>query len=94
MTPERQFCLVDSRWNESVLNFVDLGEPTHTLVPCRMSKPLPLRNQCKGWFDPTELCRGFWIFIYFSLLEPLRPQWMILHRWHEPQAGMRGVSIN
>ena len=31
----------------------DLGEPTHTLVPCWMPKPLPPRNQCTGWFAPT-----------------------------------------
>ena len=31
----------------------DLGEPTHTLVPCWMPKPLPPRNQCKGWLAPA-----------------------------------------
>ena len=31
----------------------DLGEPTHTLVPCWMPKPLPPRNRCTGWFAPT-----------------------------------------
>ena len=25
---------------------IDMGEPTHTLVPCWIPKPLPLRNQC------------------------------------------------
>ena len=38
-------CTTCSRW--------DLGEPTHTLVPCWMSKPLPSRNRCTGWFAPT-----------------------------------------
>ena len=32
---------------------MDLGEPTHTLVPCWMPKPLPPRNQCAGWFAPA-----------------------------------------
>jgi hypothetical protein len=32
---------------------MDLGEPTHILVPCWMSKPLPPRNQCMGWFAPA-----------------------------------------
>ena len=31
----------------------DLGEPTHTLVPCWMPKPLPTRNQCMGSFTPA-----------------------------------------
>ena len=31
----------------------DMGEPTHTLGPCWMSKPLPPRNQCTGWFAPV-----------------------------------------
>ena len=34
---------------------VDLGEPTHTLVPCWMPKPLPPRHQCTGWFAPTQM---------------------------------------
>ena len=32
----------------------DLDEPTHTLVPYWMPKPLPPRNQCTGWFAPTH----------------------------------------
>ena len=32
---------------------MDFGEPTHTLVPCWMPKPLPPRNQCTGWFAPA-----------------------------------------
>ena len=32
---------------------VDLGEPTHTLVPCWMPKPLSSRNQCTGCFVPS-----------------------------------------
>ena len=32
---------------------LDLGEPTHTLVPCWMPKPLPTRNQCMGGFAPA-----------------------------------------
>jgi hypothetical protein len=36
-----------------VLINMDLGEPTHTLVPCWMPKPLPPRNQYTGWFAPT-----------------------------------------
>ena len=31
----------------------DLGEPTHTLIPCWMSKPLPPRNECTGCFAPS-----------------------------------------
>jgi hypothetical protein len=31
----------------------DLGEPTHTLIPCWMHKSLPQRNQCMGWFAPA-----------------------------------------
>ena len=30
----------------------NLGEPTHTLVPCWMPKPLPRRNECTGCFAP------------------------------------------
>jgi hypothetical protein len=33
----------------------DLGEPTHTLIPCWMSKPLPPRIQCTGWFAPATM---------------------------------------
>ena len=33
----------------------DLGEPTHTLVPCWMPKPLPPRNQCMVG-SPHPLC--------------------------------------
>ncbi len=38
----------------------DLGEPTHTLVPCWMPKPLPPRNQCTGCFAPAmdSGCQG------------------------------------
>ena len=32
---------------------MDLGEKTHTLIPCWMPKPLPSKNQCTGWFAPT-----------------------------------------
>jgi hypothetical protein len=32
----------------------DLGKPTHTLVLCRMLKPLPSRNQCTDWFTHME----------------------------------------
>ena len=33
----------------------DLGEPTRTLVPCWMPKPLPPKNQCTDWFaQPTQ----------------------------------------
>ena len=35
---------------------VDLGEPTHTLIPCGMPKQLPPRNQCTGWFAPALCC--------------------------------------
>ena len=31
----------------------ELSEPTHTLVPCWMPKPLPPRNQCTGCFAPA-----------------------------------------
>ena len=31
----------------------NLGEPTHTLVPCWMPKPLPPRNQCTCCFAPS-----------------------------------------
>ena len=37
---------------------LDLGEPTHTLVPCWMLKPLPPRNRCTGWFAPTMGAAG------------------------------------
>ena len=30
--------------------------PTHTLVPCWMSKPLRPRNQCTSCFAPTQSC--------------------------------------
>ena len=30
-----------------------LDEPTRTLVPCWMPKPLPPRNQWRGWFAPA-----------------------------------------
>ena len=33
----------------------ELGEPTHTLVPCWMPRPLPPRNQCAGCFAPAVL---------------------------------------
>ena len=32
---------------------VDLGEPTHTLIPCWMHDPLPPTNQCTGCFAPA-----------------------------------------
>ena len=34
---------------------LDLGEPTHTLVPCWMPKPLPPRDQWMGWFAPAQM---------------------------------------
>jgi hypothetical protein len=37
-----------------VPNEEDLGVPTHTLVPCWTPKPLPPRNQCTGWYAPTN----------------------------------------
>ena len=37
------------------------SEPTHTLVPCRMPKPLPPRNQCTGCFAPAGLARD-WVW--------------------------------
>ena len=37
-----------------MFEFNNLGEPTHTLVPCWMPKPLPLRNKCTGWFLQAE----------------------------------------
>ena len=36
----------------------NLGEPTHTHVPCWMPKPLPSRTQCTSWFAPT-VTRGY-----------------------------------
>lgn len=38
------------------MTFDDLGEPTHTLVPCWMPEPLPPRNQCTSCFAPAD-CR-------------------------------------
>ena len=35
---------------------VGLGEPPHTLVPRWMPRPLPPRNQCKGWSASTVSC--------------------------------------
>lgn len=35
---------------------VDLGELTHTRVPCGMSKLLPPMNQCTSWCAPTLYC--------------------------------------
>ena len=32
---------------------LDLGEPTHTLAPCWMPKPLPPRNECTCCFAPA-----------------------------------------
>ena len=33
--------------------WVDLGEPTHTLVPCWMPKALPPMSKCTGCFAAT-----------------------------------------
>ena len=37
--------------------FLDLGEPTHTLIPW-MPKPLPPRNQCTGWFALASILKS------------------------------------
>ena len=37
---------------------MDLGKPTHRLVPCWIPKPSPPRNQCTGWFTPNVLYGG------------------------------------
>ena len=38
-----------------LLRVSDLGEPTHTRVPCWMPKPLPPRDQCRGCFAPAKV---------------------------------------
>ena len=38
----------------------DLGDLTHTLVPCWMSTPLPPRNQCMGWFTLAVYWKRLW----------------------------------
>ena len=42
-------------WTKNLRNWhkSDLGEPTHTLIPCWMPKPLTPRNQYTGWFAPA-----------------------------------------
>ena len=44
----------------------DLGEPTHILIPCWMPKPLPSRNQCIGWFAPTQINRVLELSFFFE----------------------------
>ena len=39
----------------------DLGEPTHTHVPCWVPKPLPPRIECMGCLAPT-ISRWAWIW--------------------------------
>ena len=39
--------------DDSTIN--DLGEPTQTLVPSWMPKPLPPRNQCSSCFAPATV---------------------------------------
>ena len=39
---------------------IDLGEPTHTIVPCWMPKLLPPRNKCTDCFAPApQNCNPF-----------------------------------
>ena len=46
--------LYNCYWNElSTWDIGDLGEPTHTLIPCCVRKPLPSRNESRGCFAPT-----------------------------------------
>ena len=46
-------------WNElSTWDIGDLGEPTHTLIPCWVRKPLPSRNESTGCFAPTDVWIG------------------------------------
>lgn len=56
---------------------VDLGEPTHTLIPCGMPKPLPPRNQCTGWFAPA-LCYTCHEYSTEQLVH-------VIHHWRELQ---------
>ena len=51
----------------------DLGEPTHTLVPCWMSNPLPPRNQCTGWLPPAPMM-GSWL----DWLGPTQMAWTLV----------------
>ena len=58
------------------ISHADLGESTHTLVPCWMPKPLPPRNQCTCCFAPTLTCISVcnnvnfesWLFFHTSKL--------------------------
>ena len=49
-------------------NWLDLGEPTHTLVSCRMPKPLPPRNHCTSCFAAANRLHAdiLWI-LYINL---------------------------
>ena len=40
-------------WGDARKVGSDLGEPTHTLIPCWMTKSLPPRNECTSCFTPT-----------------------------------------
>ena len=61
-----KFCHVGefpNLWNGNMRDYnpessmKDFGEPTHTLIPCWMPRPLPPRNQCTCWFAPASMKR-------------------------------------
>jgi hypothetical protein len=80
------FANLPRTWNSCIMGVLLVssttcfGEPTHTLVPYWMPSPLPLRNQCTGWFTPTNTTSR-WVLSMSNIGTMARRVLVVSYKW-------------